>query len=121
LEARRYRLMLLAALRGNLEPYYSRGAISIARENLILDAIDLESAADWAFKKLLLDQAFIQFVQPKNRSRLQTEIGHVCANIRRVAEMDIFAAEESHKNGSIEKSVEIFYALAKAGLVTAPD
>ena len=50
--------MVLAQLRGQLESYYPHGLRSVMRENMLLQALDMERTAQLGIQRLTIDAAY---------------------------------------------------------------
>jgi hypothetical protein len=113
--------MLIAHLRGLLKSTYSSGAQSIAREIMVLDALELERAVELRLEKMHLDCAFSTFYDPKKIKEVMREMGNNFEKLSKLALFDLTTKVMPQAKGSIEDITKIFYALGSAGLVTMPE
>jgi hypothetical protein len=61
--------MLMAHLRGLLKPDYPNGAMSIIRENMVLQGLSQESEGQHLYTQALMTSSMITAIEPKDRQR----------------------------------------------------
>lgn len=87
------------------------------RENLVLEALDIEKQVDLQFKTLQIENAFASFYDPKKVRHVLQELQRQFVRLTKAATFDPTATQNAVAKGSIEAISKLYYALAKSGLV----
>lgn len=87
-------MMLLAHLRGKLEPYYSQGVRSIIAERAMLRVIASEISADVEKHMLIAEAAFAPLLQPDSARRMYKTIVGGFSDVRDKAMLDFVTSTQ---------------------------
>jgi len=111
--------MLLAYLRGLLEPEYDQGLRSILRENMILDALSMQLDTELVKTQTLVQAAYAPLLEPKAARELMNKQQVTLQNLRYLSEFDdrISSMTEGITTGEQADLITLYEALEEVGLV----
>lgn len=109
--------MILAFLRGLLKPYYAQGIRSVAAENLVLEAIACQHAADLGQLQVSMQVAFSNHFSIKKVPDLLTQFGRSLKRLSELSMLNVSWQAIPEARGSVESILELYHALEKAGIL----
>ena len=117
--APRYRLMVLLYLRGLLKPDYPQGNRSIAREDLLLQAVSAETTATAQLAEINLQAAFASLFNPKSAPSMLDKLSSAVNRLTAMSTLDFVAARQVARKaaGSVESMAKLYDALVKGGII----
>jgi hypothetical protein len=106
--------MVLAHLRGLLLPDYKQGLRSVARENMVLAAIDYEMTADTMRDQSMLQASFSSFISP---TKATESLRQMMGTLRRLSELSMLNTKWQAIPEAEASLFKLFEALEKAGII----
>lgn len=106
--------MVLAYLRGLLEPGYPQGRRSIIRERIVLDAITSELDSKFLQTSIALGSHTLGFASKENVKGVYSDLSNKALMYRKMLELLPF----EQKPEDIDASTELYYNLVEAGLIS---
>lgn len=110
--------MVLAYLRGKLEPGYPEGLRSVIRERLLLHVLSMELEADRGMRRLLIEAAWATYYTPESAVRIYQSGNE--AWLRYTSLMELLATQQSKEKPIDEPAkvlLKVFDALETSGLL----
>lgn len=111
--------MILAHLRGQLEPGYPQGIRSLLRENLILKAIDAELRASALESRLMLDATLTApaLTQSSTAAKTIAEFNHDIRRLLGNRELDPTADAVPVTSQGAQALIDLYETLMDAGIL----
>ena len=108
--------MLVAHLRGLLEPTYPQGIRSRMREHLVLTAIGLEKEADYLASLLTVQ---VGMLVPNASQSYKETVRRLNHGLRQVKELhEVHVIESATAASSLDDIVKLHHALQDKGIIT---
>lgn len=109
--------MVLLYLRGLLKPDYAQGYRSIAREEMLLRAVEMETSANMQMQELLVQAAFVPLFDPKKAPTMIHQMSDSARRIMELAALNVHVKAVSKAQGSVESMTKLYTALVKQGII----
>jgi len=106
--------MVLAHLRGLLRHDFSHGLRSVARENMVLQAIDYEMIAQAGKDQTLLQGAFASFISAAKVPDTMRTLG---GSLQRLSELSMLNTKWQAIPKAVESIFKLYESLEKAGII----
>lgn len=111
--------MVLLYLRGLLAPDYPQGNRSIAREDMLLQAVAAETSAAAQLAEINMQAAFASLFSPKSAPQMLDKLSTAVNRLTAMSTLDFVTARQAAKKaaGSVESMAKLYDALVKKGII----
>ena len=123
MEARRFRLLILAYLRDpNLvKPDYPNGIRSVLRETALLQAVAADLDSNDAVERLKIESAFMCHIRPDAAKSMMEQFNESLLRFAELREMNLKGNIRRHNGpavkGNVQSIVKLYEKLEKAGIL----